>query len=119
MFPSRILSAKWSFSFFQLMAKRDSGNSGNGQPTSVTTGSARSSTKLDQATLEERLGHRFRNHDLLKLALSHASIGPASNERLEFLRDPVLGFIVARRLPPGYPQEAEGGLGVRLYAPGR
>jgi len=71
---------------------------------------------LDQATLEERLGHRFRNHDLLKLALSHASIGPASNERLEFLGDRVLGLIVAERLHAEYPEEAEGGLAVRLNA---
>src|SRR5258708_16668609 len=116
MFHSRILSAKWSFSSFQLMAKHDSGKSGNGRPTSVTSGSARSSTDLDLAALEERLGHHFRNRELLNLALSHASIGAVSNERLEFLGDRVLGLIVAERLYADYPGEAEGGLAVRLNA---
>jgi len=55
------------------------------------------------AALEERLGHRFRNRELLKLALSHASIGAESNERLEFLGDRVLGLIIAERLYPIMP----------------
>jgi ribonuclease-3 len=71
---------------------------------------------LDLAALEERLGHRFRNRELLNLALSHASIGAESNERLEFLGDRVLGLIVAERLYADYPDEAEGGLAVRLNA---
>jgi ribonuclease-3 len=71
---------------------------------------------LDLAALEERLGHHFRNRELLNLALSHASIGAASNERLEFLGDRVLGLIVAERLYADYPGEAEGGLAVRLNA---
>jgi ribonuclease III len=71
---------------------------------------------LDLAALEERLGHRFSNRELLNLALSHASIGAASNERLEFLGDRVLGLIVAERLHADYPGEAEGGLAVRLNA---
>jgi ribonuclease-3 len=71
---------------------------------------------LDLAALEERLGHRFRNRELLNLALTHASIGPESNERLEFLGDRVLGLVVAERLYGDYPHEAEGGLAVRLNA---
>ena len=71
---------------------------------------------MDLAALEERLGYRFRNRELLKLALSHASIGTESNERLEFLGDRVLGLIVAERLYADYPDEAEGGLAVRLNA---
>src|SRR5258706_2250892 len=116
MFRSRILSAKRKSSFSRPMAARTSGKSGNGPSPSDMAGSPRSSTRLDLGALEERLGHRFRNHDLLKLALSHASIGPASNERLEFLGDRVLGLIVAERLHAEYPEEAEGGLAVRLNA---
>ncbi len=71
---------------------------------------------MDLAALEERLGHHFRNRELLNLALSHASIGAVSNERLEFLGDRVLGLIVAERLYADYPGEAEGGLAVRLNA---
>ena len=71
---------------------------------------------MDLAALEERLGYHFRNRDLLTLALSHASIGAASNERLEFLGDRVLGLIVAERLHADFPGEPEGGLAVRLNA---
>ena len=71
---------------------------------------------MDLAALEERLGHRFKDHQLLNLALSHASIGAASNERLEFLGDRVLGLIIAERLFADYPGEEEGGLAVRLNA---
>ena len=51
--------------------------------------------------LEARLGHRFDNPDILRQALTHASMTPVriqSNERLEFLGDRVLGLIVAEML---------------------
>jgi ribonuclease-3 len=70
----------------------------------------------DIKALEARLGHQFSDASLLKLALSHASIGAQSNERLEFLGDRVLGLIVAERLYADYPDIAEGGLAVRLNA---
>ena len=68
------------------------------------------------AALEAQLGHTFSDPSLLKLALSHASIGAESNERLEFLGDRVLGLIVAERLYADYPDIDEGGLAVRLNA---
>ena len=68
------------------------------------------------AELEARLGHRFSDPTLLTLALSHASIGGGSNERLEFLGDRVLGLVIAERLHAEYPDETEGGLAVRLNA---
>ena len=71
---------------------------------------------MDRAELEERLGHRFSDPSLLTRALSHASAGNASNERLEFLGDRVLGLVVAERLHAEYPHETEGGLAVRLNA---
>ncbi|HCP47246.1 MAG TPA: ribonuclease III, partial [Deltaproteobacteria bacterium] len=56
------------------------------------------------AALEERLGHRFSEPDLLEQALAHRSwscdqrpIQP-DNERLEFLGDAVLGLVVAEKL---------------------
>jgi ribonuclease-3 len=70
----------------------------------------------DRAELEARLGYRFTNPNLLTLALSHASISGASNERLEFLGDRVLGLIVAEKLHAEFPDESEGGLAVRLNA---
>ena len=77
----------------------------------------KSSADADRlAPLEERLGHRFADRQLLTLALSHASLGAASNERLEFLGDRVLGLIIAEKLLAEHPLEDEGGLAVRLNA---
>ncbi|TDJ25348.1 MAG: ribonuclease III [Gammaproteobacteria bacterium] len=45
--------------------------------------------------LEDRLGHHFNNKDLLLQALTHKSRGKENNERLEFLGDAVLGYVVA------------------------
>jgi ribonuclease-3 len=62
---------------------------------------------------EERIGHRFRNRDLLKSALTHASGADhrlASNERLEFLGDAILGAIVCKRLFEQFPRHLEGDL---------
>jgi ribonuclease-3 len=70
----------------------------------------------DLNALQARLGHTFSDPSLLKLALSHASIGAHSNERLEFIGDRILGLIVAERLYADYPDIDEGGLAVRLNA---
>jgi ribonuclease-3 len=67
--------------------------------------------------LEEKLGHRFQNRDLLKRALTHASADAAcSNERLEFLGDRVLGLIIAEKLHAFYPDDAEGALALKFNA---
>jgi ribonuclease III len=66
--------------------------------------------------IESRLGHRFSDPKLLKLALSHSSAAGPNNERLEFLGDRVLGLIVAEKLHEQFPKESEGGLAVRLNA---
>jgi ribonuclease-3 len=97
------------------MAARGSGKSGSGQRRSATGGSPTASTDAF-AALEARLGHEFANPNLLRLALSHASLGEISNERLEFLGDRVLGLIVAERLYAEFPEMSEGGLALRLNA---
>lgn len=68
-------------------------------------------------SLQQELGYRFNDPDLLNEALSHRSfIGVygedrlESNERLEFLGDAVLDLIVAHELFKKYPQKAEGDL---------
>lgn len=53
--------------------------------------------------LEKKIGYKFKNKELLQLALSHSSYANerperANNERLEFLGDSVLGFITAEYL---------------------
>ena len=48
--------------------------------------------------LQKRLGYTFADPGLLERALSHRSLGPKNNERLEFLGDAILGFEVADHL---------------------
>ena len=57
---------------------------------------ARPETPLDR--LEQRLGYTFSDRRLLRRALTHRSAGADNWERLEFLGDAVLGFVVARLL---------------------
>jgi ribonuclease III len=67
--------------------------------------------------LEERLGHVFKDKKLLRRALTHASAnGQASNERLEFLGDRVLGLIAAEMLHARYPKDDEGQLALKFNA---
>lgn len=61
----------------------------------------------------ERLGHRFDDIELLAQALTHRSwcaehAGFASNERLEFLGDAVLGLVVTDHLHGVLPDAGEG-----------
>ncbi len=50
------------------------------------------------AALQQRIGHRFADADLLLRALTHRSHGADHNERLEFLGDAVLGLAVSTLL---------------------
>jgi len=59
------------------------------------------------------LAYRFKNTDLLESALTHASIAEhrlASNERLEFLGDAILGLVVCEELYNTFPEYMEGEL---------
>jgi ribonuclease-3 len=67
--------------------------------------------------LETQLGHSFRDPQLLERALTHASASAnASNERLEFLGDRVLGLVIAEKLYALYPNDSEGALALKLNA---
>jgi len=57
-----------------------------------------------------KLNHEFSDLSLLTLALTHRSRGSKNYERLEFLGDSILGFVVADWLYSHYPQLAEGKL---------
>jgi len=62
---------------------------------------------------ERIIGYRFSNAGLLGEALTHASVAEdhlASNERLEFLGDAILGFVVCEYLYQHYPKHREGEL---------
>lgn len=71
-------------------------------------------------SLEERIGHRFKDASLLDSALSHISAlkgarnRTGSYQRLEFLGDHVLGLVIADMLYRAFPKADEGELSRRL-----
>jgi ribonuclease-3 len=63
------------------------------------------------------LGHIFNDRELLTRALTHSSASAtASNERLEFVGDRVLGLIAAEKLHILYPGDQEGALALKFNA---
>src|SRR5262247_2826665 len=65
------------------------------------------------ARCQEVIGYQFRNLDLLRAALTHASGADSrltSNERLEFLGDAILGGVVCELLFHRFPEYLEGEL---------
>ncbi len=60
--------------------------------------------------LESALGYVFKQRSLLIQALTHRSHGATHNERLEFLGDAVLNFVVASLLFDRFPRTDEGDL---------
>jgi ribonuclease-3 len=73
----------------------------------------------DLRAFSVRLGHEFRNPDLLVQAVTHASISSPTrpdNQRLEFLGDRVLGLVMAEALLQADPAAAEGLLAPRYNA---
>ena len=65
--------------------------------------------------LSRRLNYAFIDGALLKRAITHRSKGATNNERLEFLGDSVLNFIIAAELYERFPRLTEGEL-TRLRA---
>lgn len=66
--------------------------------------------------IRERLDWTPRNVSLFEQALTHASAGRDSYERLEFLGDRVLGLVIARWLFERFPNEPEGDMSRRYNA---
>jgi len=69
------------------------------------------------SAFQQSLGHTFREIDLLERALTHKSfsnenreIRSPNNERLEFLGDAVLGFVVGELIYKSFPNLQEGAL---------
>lgn len=65
--------------------------------------------------LAEKIGYKFADKSLLETAMRHSSwtaenVGFESNERLEFLGDSVIGFVVADTMYRRYPDFDEGKL---------
>jgi ribonuclease-3 len=60
--------------------------------------------------LSRKLRHEFKDKALLKMALTHRSSNDQNNERLEFLGDSVVNFIIAEALFHQFPRAQEGDL---------
>ncbi|HBX59736.1 MAG TPA: ribonuclease III, partial [Methylophaga sp.] len=65
-------------------------------------------TSIKQKKLCQQLGIQFKNETLLLQALTHRSADPKNNERLEFLGDAILSFVIAEELFNRFPQAKEG-----------
>ena len=63
-----------------------------------------------QRRLAARLGHSFDEPGWFVRALTHRSTGTSNNERLEFLGDAILTFLVAEHLFDTHPDATEGKL---------
>jgi len=60
--------------------------------------------------LQQKINYQFKDIALLKLALTHRSIGKNNNERLEFLGDSILGVVISRELYKRFDHVDEGKL---------
>jgi ribonuclease III len=65
---------------------------------------------METERIAQALGYPFRKPALLRQALTHRSHSVPNNERLEFLGDSVLNFVVARKLYDHFPKLSEGEL---------
>ena len=60
--------------------------------------------------LQQKINYQFKDIALLKLALTHRSMGKNNNERLEFLGDSILGLVISRELYKRFDHVDEGKL---------
>lgn len=56
----------------------------------------------------KKLGLTFTHPEWFVMALTHRSAGSKNNERLEFLGDSILGFVIAEALYEKFPKASEG-----------
>jgi ribonuclease-3 len=66
--------------------------------------------KADVNKLCRQLGYRYGDFQLLEQALTHRSAGGKNNERLEYLGDAILGFVIADELFNHFQGATEGQL---------
>ena len=57
-----------------------------------------------------RINYQFKDASLCELALTHRSCGKQNNERLEFLGDSIVNFVIAESLFKRFPDAKEGQL---------
>ena len=67
------------------------------------------------SSFQKRIGINFHNHKLLTKCFTHKSYNPVeNNEKLEFLGDRVLGFVISKKLLELYPNEKVGMIDKKL-----
>ncbi len=65
--------------------------------------------------LEKKININFKNKTLLKQAITHKSYDKnVNNEKLEFIGDRILGFVIAKKLLEIFPSDPEGILDKKL-----
>ncbi len=65
--------------------------------------------------LQKKIKIKFKNLNNLKKSITHKSYDPLNNyEKLEFLGDRILGFVISKKLISLYPNENEGVLDKKL-----
>ena len=73
--------------------------------------------KINYQDLQKKINIKFKNLDLLIQSLTHKSFDTKkNNEKMEFLGDRVLGFVIAKKLLEIYPDEKEGILDKKFAA---
>ena len=70
---------------------------------------------INLSDLEKKIKINFKDKDLLLRSLTHKSLNKENNyEKLEFLGDRILGFVISKKLIELYPNEKEGILDKKL-----
>ena len=65
--------------------------------------------------LQKKINIKFKNLNYLKKSITHKSYNPTNNyEKLEFLGDRILGFVISKKLIELYPEKKEGILDKKL-----
>ena len=65
--------------------------------------------------LQKKINIKFKNLSYLKKSITHKSYDPLNNyEKLEFLGDRILGFVISKKLIELYPEQKEGSLDKKL-----
>ena len=65
--------------------------------------------------LQKKINIKFKNLNYLKKSITHKSYDPLKNyEKLEFLGDRILGFVISKKLIELYPDQKEGILDKKL-----
>ena len=71
---------------------------------------------IDLDGLRQRIGYDFKDVSLARRALTHRSARKEHNERLEFLGDALLGFLMAEEAWHAHPDASEGDLTIMRAA---